>query len=303
MQLCSHRYETPFGCAVAAGVTSLREALLARRSVRRYEKRSVSPAVLDAIRDCGPDIEPLEPGLGFRYSIVDATAGADITAAMGAYGRIISAPHVLVATIEDDLHALVDFGFRVEQIVIRLTRLGLGSCWVGALPREARAAERFNVPPGWRIPAVVAFGYPATGIGGAVNSLIHIGVGAQRPLDFAKFVSSGKYGQPAALSEVETNLLDALRRAPSAGNTRPWRVILKDSRLFYCVDAAAGFYRTYKVDYPLVDAGIGMANTTLALNACRQARSWTLLADDHCLRTELALPDNLRLIASISLPV
>jgi len=279
----------------------LYDAILARRSVRRYEERPVSQAVFDAIRECESDIEPLEPGLGFRYSIAHATVDTDITSLLGAYGRIISAPHVLVPTIEDDRHALVDFGFRVEQLVIQLTRLGLGSCWVGALPREAKAAERFEIPTGWRIPALIAFGYPATGIGGAVNSLIHIGVGAQRPLDFGKFVSSGTYGQPAALSGLQTNLLDALRRAPSAGNARPWRVILRANRMFYCVDTAVGFYRTYKVDYPLVDAGIGMANVALAFKALKQARPWTLLTDDHRLRAELALPPNLRLVASIPL--
>jgi len=279
----------------------LHDAILARRSVRRYEKRPVSQVVLNALRDCEPDIEPLEPGLGFRYSIAHATVDTDITSMLGAYGRIISAPHVLVPTIEDDRHALVDFGFRVEQLVIHLTRLGLSSCWVGALPREARAAERFEIPKGWRIPAVVAFGYPATGIGGAVNSLIHIGVGAQRPLDFGKFVSSGTYGQPAALSGLQTNLLDALRRAPSAGNARPWRVILRADRMFYCVDTAVGFYRTYKVDYPLVDAGIGMANISLALKALGRPQQWALLNDEPGLRARLQLPPNVRLVASIAL--
>ena len=115
---------------------TLYDTILARRSVRRYARRSVPVEMLGAIRDFAQRIEPLQPDVAFTYSVLPVSQGDEITAAMGGYGRVVSAPNVIVPLIADSPHALVDFGFRTQQLVILLTQLGLGSCWIGALVRE-----------------------------------------------------------------------------------------------------------------------------------------------------------------------
>lgn len=273
----------------------LYEAILTRRSVRRYAGRDVPAGLLKQLADFAQEIEPLVQSADFSYSIRPAKNN-ELTSAAGGYGRILSATLVIVPHIADGPNALVDFGFRTEQLVIHATRLGLGSCWVGALRHEASAAEEFSVPPGSRIGAVIALGYPETGIvGRAANRLIRsaAGAGSRPPLERLVL------GQGAPTSKQQRKVLEALRAAPSTGNARPWRVVLREGLLYLAVKEDAGYYRlSGNVGYHLVDAGIGMANLSLALKALDRPAPWTLLDKSD----ELALPDNLRLIGSVPLP-
>lgn len=285
-------------------VVTVLEAIQARRSVRRYASREVEPEKLDRIRDHIGRIRPLVPEHDLCWSVERITGSSErLGAVLGSYASIISAPYVIVPTTTEGPATLLDFGFRVEQLVVTITALGLGSCWLGALTHEERAKTRFGIEPARRLPAVIVVGYPATGIVGRVANTVYRGVtGAPRQLDFARFAYRGTHGEPAELTGIEAQVLDSLRRAPSAGNARPWRVVLRDGRLTLCVDTAAGFYRRYRVDYPSLDSGIGMAHVTLCLGELGIDSKWRLLGDAPELRAELALPPQVRPVAEIDLP-
>ncbi|MBM3323591.1 hypothetical protein FJY69_08970, partial [candidate division WOR-3 bacterium] len=218
------------------------DAILSRRSARRYDGRPVPEALLSAVRDYAPRIEPLQPGVAFRYQVESVHPGDSITAAMGGYGMIISAPCVIVPLLAASPHALVDFGFRTQQLVVLLTQLGLGSCWVGALMRERKALSRFGAPPGFRTGAVIAFGYPDTRVAGrAVNTLVRAAVGASRKKPLEKFVWADRFGKPATLTAAQMRVLEALRAAPSTGNAQPWHVVIRPGTLCLAVQVDATY--------------------------------------------------------------
>lgn len=290
-------------------------ALLARRSVRRYAPVPVAPATLAAIRAAVPGVRPLSADGAFACA-VESIPGSSrrLAAALGSYAAIISARQYLAARLSrpagasgwhPEFHPLIEFGFRVEQLVIRLTRLGLGSCWVGTLQHEDRARALVGAGPAERVPAVVMFGQPARAAGARlVNRALRAVVGAPRRLAFDRFAFQDRYGTPLEPEPDVRFLLDCLRHAPSAGNARPWRVILRDRELLLCVDESAGYYRLMKLarwGYPWLDAGIGLAHLTIALTALGRPADWQGVADTPDLRAALDLPASVKPVARLNL--
>ncbi|MFO7674723.1 MAG: nitroreductase family protein [bacterium] len=281
-------------------------ALFARHSVRRYSSEPVEPGRLDLIRDFAAGVRPLVPASRFTCAIRAINKPSErLASALGSFTAIVSARHFLGARLAGSAHVLADFGFRVEQVVIELTRLGLGSCWVGTLRHEAAARALVGAGPDERMPAIVMFGRPAHGTAGRlVNRAIRAAVGARRRLDFAKFAFRDRFGVPLDPDADLGFILDCLRHAPSAGNARPWRVVVRGAELLICADENAGYYRVAglaKWGYPLLDAGIGMAHVSIALAALGRPADWRWLDDTPGLRDELGLPASVRPVAGIAL--
>ena len=282
-------------------------ALFARESVRRYAAGPVRPELLDRIRVYGTELRPLIPDNRCACA-VETVAGSsrELASALGSYAAIISARYFIAGRLAGTTRPLLDFGFRAEHLVIELTRLGLGSCWVGTLQHEAAARELAGAGPDERVPALLMFGKPATGVGGRLaNRTLRTVVGATRRLAFDRFVFRDRYGNAFEPESELRFVLDCLHHAPSAGNARPWRVILRGPELLFCVDENAGYYRRMKLarwGYPELDAGIGMAHISIALAALGRPADWQWLDDSPDLRAALALPDPIRPVAAITAP-
>ena len=282
-------------------------ALLSRRSVRRYENRVAPEETRRSVVEFAMRVEPLVPENEFSYSVLPIVGKSEeLATVMGGYGKLVSARHLVLPRIRGNSHILADFGFRVEQLVIHLTRLGLGSCWIAALGHEGEVLDRFKSPKNERIPAVVVFGYPSESKGGiGFNRSIRVALSAHRPPPYEKWVFAGRFDNPASLTPFQEKSLDALRRAPSAGNSRPWRVVLKDGEAHLTLKLDTPYYRLSKgvrLGYHLLDGGIGMSNLSMALSALGKPASWTMLDNEEVLRAELGLPDNYELLARITLP-
>ena len=150
------------------GPVDLYAAILARRSVRRYEQRPLEEETLARVRAIAAEVRPLAVENRFQVLFRDVTPGENLVETLGAYGRIVSPPHLLVPYLEGSAHPLTDLGYRAQQIVVRLTALGLGSCYVGCLSREGQARASYGLAADTRLGATVAYGYPATGQGNRV---------------------------------------------------------------------------------------------------------------------------------------
>lgn len=305
--------ETPAAGPVTACIEcsphdpALYSAVIGRRSVRRYDGRVVPEDTRWQVAEFALRIEPLVAENEFGYSVLPIVGKSEeLAAVMGGYGRMVSAPHLILPRIRGEKHVLEDFGFRVQQLVTHLTQLGLGSCYVAALGHEAEALDKFDSPRGERIPAVVVFGYPAASAAGrGFNTILRSAIGADRPLPFSKFTFARAFGTAAGLTPLQEMLFDALRHAPSAGNSRPWRVVLRGGLAYLAVKLDTPYYRiarATRLGYHRLDAGIGVANISLGLRAFDRSADWKLLADDPEVRTKLGLPPNHELIASIPFP-
>jgi nitroreductase len=252
------------------------QAILARQSTRRFAPDPVEGEALARVRQIAAQAIPLVPENRFEVQFHDVASGQNLVEALGGYGRIVSPPHYLLPYATGEAHPLTDLGYRVEQIVVHLTAMGIGSCYIGALGREAEIRARFDLPAEARIGAFVVYGYPAEGLGGrAFNALMRRAVGAANKKPADQLFFEGSFAAPTAPPEDLAPLIEAARSAPSAKNTQPWRFLWHEGRLYVFVQ------RGRSADpYWLYDGGICMGNVWLALEALDVEGHWTLLDGD-----------------------
>ncbi|MHB9090994.1 MAG: nitroreductase family protein [Chloroflexota bacterium] len=260
----------------------LYDAILSRRSVRRYEATPMGEETLARVEAIVAGVRPLVSGNRFVAPRRDVRTEDNLTAMLGAYGKILTPPHFLVPHLVGEEHPLADLGYRVEQIAVRLARLGIGSCFVGALASEAQVRHRFALPETARIGAFLAFGHPTRKLfGRAVNATMRRATGATHKLPAARLFYDGTFEHPAEPPPGLAPLLEAARHAPSAVDAQPWRFLWRDGRLYLFVKRANPRYGPANQEYRLHDGGSCMANVSLALEAYGRAERWSLLSGDE----------------------
>ncbi len=255
----------------------LYQAILSRRSVRRYEKGPLDDDTLARVRGVLTAVRPLVPANRYDVRLESASVAGDVAAALGAYGIIVNPPHYLVPYLVGEEHLLADLGFRAEQIAVRLAALALGSCFIGCLGREEAVRARFALPPEARLGALLIFGRPTAALGGrAINALIRGGVGATNKLAADRIFFRETFAAPATPPPEVAPLIEAARHSPSAVDAQPWRFLWRGGELHLFVRRNNPRYGITSQRYNLYDGGICMGNIALALEALGMEGHWAL---------------------------
>jgi hypothetical protein len=173
---------------------------------------------------------------------------------------------------------LIDQAYRVQQIAVHLTALGIGTCYVGSVGREDQVRARFGLPDEARSGAFLCFGYAASGRRGrAFNALMRRAAGATNKLPLERIFFHETFDDPCAPPAELEALLQAARHAPSAGNAQPWRLLWRAGALYLFVQWENRKYGSQ--EYSLYDGGLCMSNVALALEALGMAGGWELLPE------------------------
>jgi len=263
-------------------ILPLYQAILARRSVRRYAAQPLDEATLEQVHALADTVKPLVPANRFTVRLRSDVVRQDLVTLLGAYGRLITPPHALVPYLQGTTHPLTDLGYRVEQIVVQLTARDIATCYIGTLPHEERARNLLELPPDARIGALVVFGHAAETAGGrALDGLVRSVLGRTRPPALERFFFLERADNPAQPPALLRPLIEAAVRAPSACNAQPWRFLWRGDRLILFVLRHNPRYGPGTAQqYNLYDGGIAMANITLAMEALGMQGHWQLLQPD-----------------------
>ena len=121
----------------------------------------------------------------------------------------------------------IDAAFRAQNAVMRLTQNRISTVWVGGTFSEAKAEHD---TPGFKIPAVVAFGYDANQkrLFDKVMGLFHTGSDRK---DFSENYFDAVQNKPFkqdTLGKYEL-FLTSLRSSPSALNGQPSKVLVNEN--------------------------------------------------------------------------
>ncbi len=258
----------------------LYQAILNRRSVRRYEDKPLDRQSLQMVDDIVDHAQPLVPENRFRVMRRDVVIGEDLIAAMGGYGRILTPPHYMVASAVGELTPLVDLGYRLEQMAVQMVQIGLSVCFIGSLGREGNVRVRFRLNNEARTGAFLIFGHAAQAKPDkAIDAMIRKASGGGTKLALQEIFYVDAFDRPSTPPRSLTRIIEAARRAPSANNVQPWRFLWKDERLYLFLQRQNPRYgnKAELQEYRYVDGGACMANVKMAAETLGLVEDWSLI--------------------------
>jgi nitroreductase len=264
---------------------TLLEAIRVRRSVRTYRPEPLDPANRAAV-DAAVAAAPAGPnGTRPRYAIIGAApADGGRPLKIGTYGIIRDPAGYIVPLVsgvgaataaarigaEDARRTvLFDLGYSLERIVLELTRDGWGTCWLGGTFSKASVLRASAPAAGEAVYAVVAFGRPADHRT-FMDTLIFNAAGAARRRGheelFVPAVAAGATADSsaAAADPATAALLEAVRKAPSASNKQPWRLVYGTAGIDLYLEADPRYNGLAGYPIQWMDAGIAACHLETA---------------------------------------
>jgi nitroreductase len=255
------------------------EAMKRRVSVRSYADQPVEQGVKEKIRGL-LDAHNTGPfGNRVKLALVDLSDMEQAeTRHLGTYGFITGARLYVASVVGCGPGTMQDAGYCLEQVIIRITHLGLGTCWLGGTFKRASFAKRLSLSNDEVIPAISPLGY-ARDKRTVRERVLRRFVGADQRKPWAVLFFEGAMDRPLpreAAGEYAT-ALECLRLAPSASNNQPWRILKsKDANVFhFFLKRTPGYAKFLRgLDLQLVDMGIAMSHFELAARETGLDGTW-----------------------------
>ena len=221
------------------------EAINLRKSVRTYKTESLTAEHLQKVKTIINEAKPMHTNIPMEVFLIEEGEKIRNTSKgiVGKYTQV-TAPHYLAFTSETMEGHLENIGFIGEEIVLKLTELGIGTCWVGAAIKEEEFKNIVKVQPNQNYVIIVAFGYPAQEL---------------KPVENRKRLDKSKVVSGAYEDQYET-IVQAFIDAPSAVNSQPWKLIIEQNKFDIYLENRSFLTKKMLKEMNHVDIGIGLSH-------------------------------------------
>jgi len=139
----------------------VKAAILARRSVRKYEKREIPAEVLEQLLEVARRAPSSSNKQKFHIVVVmDEELKSRLVPVCGDQ-KFVGDCSAFLAGVTDagaDYHA-IDITIALDHLSLRAVELGLGTCWIGDFEPQ-RLKEILGVPVDKEIQICMTLGYP-----------------------------------------------------------------------------------------------------------------------------------------------
>ena len=164
------------------------------------------------------------------------------------------------------------YGYLMEQLVLKATELGLGTCWIGFFDRQFFAD--FPVARDEIFPATCTVGHTAERR--LVEKISRAAVRGDQRKDWKRLFFENDFNTPLSLAEDSPyrEILEMVRLAPSSGNSQPWRIV-KDPQgplWHFYLSKTKNLY--FKAGLHHIDLGIAMCHFELAAGESGLSGLW-----------------------------
>ncbi len=229
----------------------IKNIIYKRKSIRKYKAEPVEKEKLSKVKALMDNVTPLYKDINMQGILVEN--GIEIQkiskGIIGSYGKI-EAPHYIVITSEEKEGFHENIGFAFEKLVLELTNMGLGTCWIGGSIKKELLNGVVEVPEG-EIPVImIAFGYPED------NNIFNIELSSGHKRKALEDIALG------TLNDNWEEIFQGVRRAPSAVNLQPWR-FYKDHNEIHAYIAEGNIITRNFVHFYRLDMGIALSHLKL----------------------------------------
>jgi nitroreductase len=233
-------------------------------------------------------------GTPTRFKLIAASErDRDALRGLGTYGFIKGATGFLVGVVSQGDRSLEDFGYRMEEIILFATALGLGTCWLGGTFTRSRFADKMGIQSGEGMPAVASVGY-ISDQRRLMDRVIRRQARGSTRLSWEWLFFDEQFGAPLSREAAGAYAiaLDMVRLGPSASNKQPWRILRGEATWHFYVQRTRGYRRTNEQlfhvdDMQRIDMGIAMSHFELTLKELGLGGRW--IVDEP----KIARPDDL----------
>lgn len=233
-----------------------------RYSVRTYDNHTLSTKEKDQIKAYMKSLtNPFSIDISFQLLEKETSANGE---KLGTYGVIKGAVDFIGASVVRGDLALEALGYSFEKLVLYLTSLGLGTCWLGGTFNRSSFASAMNLKEGELFPCISPIGYPISKKR-LLDSFMRLAAKSDQRKEWKDLYFIENVSKPLSQSDAGEYAfpLEMLRLAPSAVNKQPWRV-MKDKDSFHFFKNGALKTNGERIDIQKVDMGIAACHFHLA---------------------------------------
>lgn len=239
-----------------------------RRSVRNFSDKEIPKKDIEQIQTWFNDeAKHLIPAIDVELGIFTGNAKNRLEGVAGYKGYALGAPAYLLLLSEPDPYYLENAGFIGEDLVLKLTDMGINTCWLSV--RDSDQVKRaLLLDSDKEVAGIIACGYAERNVSDRkldIKSPSNVTLQEEKSklpkLSQHDLVYYEEWGKPVdwesgVVHEYLDNALYAASLAPTFMNKQPYRFILSGKKLLLCVYKPA---ETPKIELG-IDLGAVMLN-------------------------------------------
>lgn len=253
-----------------------------RKSIRTFIDKPLSKKDIEKIDQYISNPENMKGPFGnkIQLSMVNISDSDNANGKqIGTYGMIKNAQGFIAGIAQNNRLSLLDFGFVFENLILALTEMEIGTCWLGGTFDRKFINEKLIESEGDIIPCITPIGYIPDRIG-IKDKLIRSAIKADNRKKWEEMFFTGTFNEPLSKnkSDIWLDALESVRMAPSASNKQPWRILIDESQKIahLYLERTTGYGSNLPIDIQIVDMGIAMAHISKSTKTAQIEQPWKI---------------------------
>lgn len=237
-------------------MNSIKDVIRERRSVRTFDAKELSTELIDSLQQYLNQIQnPYQ--IPITFSIKNAKEYSLSSPVL------VGEKWYVLGKVERVMHAEEAYGYALEDFILYAHSLGLGTVWIGGTMNRTPFYKAMDLQENEFMPCITPIGYPAKKMSFR-ETMMRKGVKADQRKKNEELFFENDFQTPLVGDGVVSDLLEAVRLAPSAVNKQPWRILkINNAYHFYICHSLE---KTKEAgDMQLVDMGIALKHFELVL--------------------------------------
>ncbi|WKY48099.1 nitroreductase family protein [Eubacteriaceae bacterium ES3] len=244
------------------------ETIRMRRSIRNYNNNAIPEKTQNDIRLFLETLDnPFNQKVNFHSLNIKEIKS---TQKLGTYGVIKGAHQFIGTSINNSKESLYALGYEFEALVLYLSHIGIGTCWLGGTFNRQQFSQAMNIDADELFPIISPIGYPADHPHFKEKAMRKL-IKADARKEFSALFFLNDFQTPLT-QETAGELcfaLEMVRLGPSASNKQPWRILLKNNTCHFFEEREPGYSKAFPYDIQKVDLGIAAAHFDFSLQEAK----------------------------------
>lgn len=262
---------------------SILDIIKKRKSIRTYDTLPISEKDYQRIYAYLNAEDNLTDPLGRKAKVKLVSVNKETTdkgIKVGTYGFIKNPKAYIVGIMENNQDALVAFGYIFEKLILYLTELNIGTCWLGGTFTRNSFEEEIHLSENEIIPCITPIGY-AKDKQRLFDKTLRFMIKADNRKTWDELFYYGNFQRKLKEKDADKFVIpmEMVRLGPSASNKQPWRMILSEDkhRCHFYLERTPN-YSGNKMGFEMqrIDIGIGMCHFDLSCRALKIEGNWKI---------------------------